>query len=67
MLLGVGDFKKLGVDAARHPDLTWTEEMMLINQKSCLQDDILGKVDRASMAVSLRQESVRIMKELFTC
>ena len=53
MLLGVGDLKKLGVDVARYSDLTWTKEMMLINQKSYLQDDILGKVDRASIAVSL--------------
>ena len=53
MLLGLDDFKKLGVDAARHSDLTWTKEMMLINQKSYLQDDILGKVDRASIAVLL--------------
>jgi len=53
ILIGVGDFKKLGVDAARHSDLTWTEEMMLINQKSYLQDDILGKVDRASISVLL--------------
>ena len=33
-----------------HSDLTWTEEMMLINQKNYLQDDILAKLDRAAQA-----------------
>ena len=52
-LLGYQPKFLLGPDVAHYPDLTWAEEMMLIDQGNYLQDDILTKVDRASMAVSL--------------
>lgn len=52
-ILGYSPKSALGPDADSFPCLTWSEEMMLNDQRNFLQDDILTKVDRASMAASL--------------
>lgn len=43
----------LGPSAISYPHCTWADEMMLIDQQYFLQDDILNKLDKASMANSL--------------
>ena len=43
----------LGPDLSRVNGLKWSEQMMAVDQANFLVDDILTKVDRASMAVSL--------------
>lgn len=53
MVLGHSSEVPLGPDASAFPGLPWAEEMMLIDQLNFLQDDVLVKLDRASMAVSL--------------
>ncbi len=43
----------LGANCSEFSDYTWAEQMMAIDQKYYLVDDILTKIDRTTMAVSL--------------
>lgn len=52
-LLGTGPAQLLGPNPGRFPDHAWAEQMMAVDQENFLVDDVLTKVDRASMAVSL--------------
>ena len=52
-LINMKEYKNIGNDNISYPELLWSEEMMLIDQKYYLQDNILTKLDRTSMAVSL--------------
>jgi asparagine synthase (glutamine-hydrolysing) len=53
-LVGVGEPTTVVSDTGRWPDLpTATERLMLLDQLTYLPDDILTKVDRASMSVGL--------------
>jgi len=44
---------KVGPSVISYPSFTWADEMMMIDQEFFLQDDILRKLDIASMANSL--------------
>jgi asparagine synthase (glutamine-hydrolysing) len=52
-LINMKEYKNIGNDNINYPELLWSEEMMLIDQQYYLQDNILTKLDRTSMAVSL--------------
>ncbi|MCS6777279.1 MAG: asparagine synthase (glutamine-hydrolyzing) [Chloroherpetonaceae bacterium] len=53
ILLGGGCETRLGPDPSRFPGVNWAEQMMAVDMENFLPDDVLTKVDRASMAVSL--------------
>ena len=56
-LINMKEYKNIGNDNINYPELLWSEEMMLIDQQYYLQDNILTKLDRTSMAVSLEAKS----------
>lgn len=53
VLLGCTGETQLGPDPSRFPGVDWADQMMAVDLENFLPDDVLTKVDRASMAVSL--------------
>ena len=52
-VMAAGSSDALLADPARHAPLGWAESMMAIDQERFLPDDVLTKMDRATMAVAL--------------